>query len=473
MHQSILSEGGGMISILLIDDEKDWLVSFKRTLLQYDVTSSGHIRTAQTKEEAFEILRQADIDLVFLDLMLGDISGKDVLHSIKQKYPKLPVIIMTGVNDIHMALNCGKLGAADYMVKTALIEEQISNIKRIIKIHQLENENNALKNELLSIDDEFPAFESFITKSSQMHSIFKYLTALSVSPYPILITGESGVGKGVLAKAIVELSRPGKPFVSVNVSGLDTHVFSDTLFGHKKGAFTGADSNRVGAVQQADDGTLFLDEIGDLSNASQLKLLYLTQDGEYQQLGSDVTNKSHARLIFATNQNLENKCKAGEFRQDLFYRLNTHFVHIPPLRERPEDIVVLFHYFINKASKEFQKSVPEITPDVIELINAYSFPGNTRQLRAICFDLVAQTENKIQVRDIRKYLTSNELKISFSERQLPKVDETINKLINEAMELANNNQTKAAAMIGISQSTLSRRLRKSPSLKNLAHRSLK
>ncbi|QAR33836.1 sigma-54-dependent Fis family transcriptional regulator [Geovibrio thiophilus] len=449
-----------MTSILLIDDERDWLVSFRRTLLQYDVTSSEKIRTAQNEDEVFNILKQADTDLVFLDLMLGDISGKDVLHRIKQKYPRLPVIIMTGVNDIHMALDCGKLGAMDYMVKTSLIEELISNIKRIIKIHQLERENNALKDGLFSMDEEFLVFKDFITKSSRIHSVFKYLTALAVSPYPILITGESGVGKGVLAKATAELSRPGRPFVSINVSGLDAHAFSDTLFGHKKGAFTGADSSRMGAIQQADDGTLFLDEIGDLPNALQLKLLYLAQDGEYQQLGSDVAGKSRARLIFATNQNLENKCRAGEFRQDLYYRLNTHFVHIPPLRERPEDIAVLFHHFINQASKEFQRSVPEITQDALNLINAYSFPGNTRQLRAICFDLLARAQNKIQAKDLRNYLTSNEAKTDFNEKQLPKVDEVIDKLISDAMKLAGNNQTKAAAMIGISQSTLSRRLRK-------------
>lgn len=303
-------------------------------------------------------------------------------------------------------------------------------------------------------------FKDFITKSSRMHSVFKYLTALAVSPYPILITGESGVGKGVLAKATAELSRPGRPFVSINVSGLDDHAFSDTLFGHRKGAFTGADSNRPGAIQKADDGTLFLDEIGDLPNTLQVKLLYLAQDGEYQQLGSDAASKSRARLIFATNQNLEDKCRAGEFRQDLYYRLNTHFVHIPPLRERPEDIQILFHHFISQASQEFQRSVPEITQDALDLISAYSFPGNTRQLRAICFDVLARTQNKIQAKDLQSYLTSNETKIDLNDSPLPKVDEVIDQLICDAMKLAGNNQTKAAAMIGISQSTLSRRLRK-------------
>ncbi|ADD67041.1 two component, sigma54 specific, transcriptional regulator, Fis family [Denitrovibrio acetiphilus DSM 12809] len=449
-----------MTSILLVDDERDWLVSFRRTLLQYDITSSENIRTAQREDEVFDILEKEDTDLVFLDLMLGDVSGKDVLHRIKQKFPHLPVIIMTGVNDIHMALNCGKLGAMDYMVKTSLIEELISNIKRIIKIHQLEKENHALKDGLFSISEEFPVFKDFITKSSRMHSVFKYLTALAVSPYPILITGESGVGKGVLAKATAELSRPGRPFVSINVSGLDDHAFSDTLFGHRKGAFTGADSNRPGAIQKADDGTLFLDEIGDLPNTLQVKLLYLAQDGEYQQLGSDAASKSRARLIFATNQNLEDKCRAGEFRQDLYYRLNTHFVHIPPLRERPEDIQILFHHFISQASQEFQRSVPEITQDALDLISAYSFPGNTRQLRAICFDVLARTQNKIQAKDLQSYLTSNETKIDLNDSPLPKVDEVIDQLICDAMKLAGNNQTKAAAMIGISQSTLSRRLRK-------------
>ena len=450
-----------MISILLIDDEKDWLVSFKRTLLQNNITSSENIYIVQTEKEALALLTQVSIDLVFLDLMLGGVSGKDVLSTLKNIYPELAVIIMTGVNDIHTALDCGKLGATDYMIKTGLIEELISNIRRIVKIRQLEKENNALKHGFFSSVEKFPAFKNFITASAQMHTIFKYLSAVSVSSYPILLTGESGVGKGVLAKAIADLARPGLPFISVNVGGLDTQVFSDTLFGHKKGAFTGAESNRMGAVQQADNGTLFLDEIGDLPNTSQLKLLYLTQDGEYQQLGSDVLYKSRARFIFATNQNLDEKCKSGKFRTDLYYRLNTHFVYIPPLRERKEDIPLLFEHFISEAAHEFGKTVPEVADGIIDMLLTYDFPGNTRQLKAICFDLMASSQGIITIRDLKKYLMGvtgkNE---SFAIKDLPKVDEVIDKLIDQAMVLAKNNQTKAAAMIGISQSTLSRRLRK-------------
>jgi DNA-binding NtrC family response regulator len=238
-------------------------------------------------------------------------------------------------------------------------------------------------------------------------------------------------------------------------------VFSDTLFGHKKGAYTGAESNRMGAVQQATDGTLFLDEIGDLSNQSQLKLLYLAQSGDYQQLGSDQSLRSNARLIFATNQDREIKCQQGEFRLDLYYRLNTHYIHIPPLRERPQDIPVLFRHFIELAAKEFGKDCPAVSEDIMELISAYDFPGNARQLRAICFDLVTQSQGYIKPQDVKKYLiTANTVAAEPANQQLPKVNDIIDKLIVDAMALSDNNQTKAAAMIGISQSTLSRRLRK-------------
>jgi DNA-binding NtrC family response regulator len=456
-----------MISILLVDDERDWLVSFRRTLLQYMVTSGENIFTAQNEELAFQLLKNNSIDIVFLDLILGNTSGKDVLQRIKNDYPETVVVIMTGVNDIRVALDCGKFGAADYIIKTALMEELIGNIRRIVKITQLEKENTALKSGLFSHSSDFPAFKDFITINSHMTTAFKYLSAIATSPYPLLITGESGVGKGVLAKAVAELSRPGKPFVSINVGGLDTQIFSDTLFGHRKGAFTSADSNRQGAVQQAKDGTLFLDEIGELPTQSQLKLLYLTQNGEYSQLGSDQIYKSPARFIFATNQNLEEKKRTGEFRRDLYYRLNTHYVHIPALRERPEDIPILFSHFIFSAAAEFKKDVPEISQGAVDALQSYSFPGNARQMRAMCYDLVARSEKPlIEPDDVCKYFHKGDENAHGSHlsmddmSKLPTVDDVITQLIDQAMKLCDNNQTKAAAMIGLSQSTLSRRLKK-------------
>lgn len=451
-----------MISILLIDDEISWMKSLKRTLSQHEVTPYEHIHTAQNKKEAFAILASHDVDLIFLDLNMGIESGEDLLKIIKTDYPEKTVVIMTGLTTVETAVNCMKHGADDYFTKTMKVDELIISVKRIIKIKRLEIQRNALKREYLFSDTLNDAFKDFVTASPKMYAIFKYLQAVAQSDQPILITGESGVGKGVLAKAIAALSRPDKPFITLNLAGLDNQMFSDTLFGHVKGAYTDAKNARQGMIQQAQNGTVFLDEIGELEIPSQLKLLYLTQSKEYQPLGSDETYKSEARFIFATNQDLDAKQKSGEFRKDLYFRLNTHHIHIPPLRERKEDIPLLITHFMRKIFEEYQIDLPYISDNLIPLLQHYDFPGNARQLYAVIYDAVMKAEDGILTASDFKHLftADNPVEEMTVDEPIPTIEETFNVMINKAMAAAGGNQIKAAAILGISQPTLSRKLKK-------------
>ncbi len=453
-----------MVSILLIDDENEWLASFKRTLLRHEIADASHIFTSSSRAAASGVLRSNRIDLVFLDLMMNGDSGEDILGYLRADYPETAVIIITGVNDIQTAVRCMKLGAVDYFNKTVFVDELMASVQRVIKICELEKENRELKRWILADNHDYTRFDSFITTNQKMLSIFQYLTAVAHSSQSILITGESGTGKGLLAKAIAEVSRPGKPFVSVNVAGLDAHMFTDTLFGHAKGAFTGADSKRTGMIQQTRDGVLFLDEIGELPIESQLKLLYVTQNGEYQALGSDAILKTGARFIFATNQDLEEKQLQGTFRKDLYYRLKTHHVHIPPLRERREDIPLLVEHFVKKSAADMSVPVPAVPDEVIHLLQTFSFPGNVRELAAMVYDAVAKFRgNALRPEDFEDGRPSRETgKTGLFDgiaNELPTVDNVITELISVAMRLSGNNQSRAAALIGLSQSTLSRKLR--------------
>lgn len=452
-----------MISILLVDDEIKWMKTLKRTLHHHGITAVEYIHMAENGRQALDILKSENIDLIFLDLNMGGESGEDLLKIFKELYPDKTVVIMTGLTAVQPAINCIKNGADDYFTKTMKVDELIISIKRIIKLKNLERENSALKREYLQSDAFNSAFDSFVTQSPKMHAIFKYLQAIAPSTQPILITGESGVGKGVLAKAVASISRPDKPFVSLNAAGLDNQMFSDTLFGHIKGAYTDARNARSGMIAQADGGTVFLDEIGELPVQSQLKLLYLTQDGEYQPLGSDQVYNTDARFIFATNQDMQAKQASGEFRKDLYFRLKTHHVHIPPLRERKEDVPVLFRHFMRAVSLEYSMDLPYVHESVFSLLQNYDFPGNTRQLKAIVYDAVMKAEDGVlSVTDFRDLFVGELPVNTFKpiDDKIPTLEEAFNELVSRAMIAANGNQIKAAAILGISQSTLSRRLRK-------------
>jgi DNA-binding NtrC family response regulator len=287
------------------------------------------------------------------------------------------------------------------------------------------------------------------------------------SPQPLLITGESGTGKENLVRAAHGLSARKGPLISVNVAGLDDAVFADTLFGHVRGAFTGADTPRKGMVEEAHGGTLLLDEIGDLSIPSQVKLLRLIQEGEFFPLGSDQPKRLTARVIVATHQNLAAKEASGSFRRDLYYRLRTHHVHVPPLRERKEDIEPLLHHFLEEAAQALGKRKPSPPRELVQRLNAYSFPGNVRELRAMVFDAVSVHRDRMLSMDtFNKAIGQAESEAvplpvnpfsSFD--RLPSFAEAAQFLVGEALKRSGGNQTLAARLLGISQPALSKRLK--------------
>lgn len=317
-------------------------------------------------------------------------------------------------------------------------------------------------------------FSDILTKSAEMQSIFKYIESIATTAQPILITGETGVGKELIAKAIHSCSRRSGSMVTVNAAGLDDNIFSDTLFGHAKGAFTGADRNRPGLIEKADSGTLFLDEIGDLSHSSQVKLLRLLQEGEYLPLGCDELRHSNIRIIAATNVDLWERQRSGNFRQDLNFRLRTHHIDIPPLRRRTDDIPILVDHFLRKAATALNKKIPTFPKEMISLLSTYSFPGNIRELESMIFDAVSRHEGRIlslerlndhisegrtSLRETKNPLQdeSNSL-VTFS-HELPTIKYATHLLVDEAIRRANGNQTIAAKMLGITRQALGKRLK--------------
>lgn len=464
--------------VLLMDDDLDFLESCELFL-----QSSGIINLLKCSEREHlnSILKNQDIEVIVLDLLMPNVSGEDLLEQVLLAYPEIPVIILTGVNDIDIAVKCMKKGAYSYLVKPVEGIQFISEINRAIEIRELRKQNFSLKNHLLNTELDHPEFFSkFLTRSSSIQSVLKYAESISNSPWTLCITGETGVGKELLARAIHEASgRPG-PFVPVNSGGLDDGLFSDTLFGHKRGAFTGADQTRPGLIEQAVEGTLFLDEIGDLTPSSQIKLLRLLQEKEYYPLGHDFAMVSNTRLIVATNQNLNRLVEEGKFRSDLNYRLKIHYVHIPPLREHMEDLPILLDKFLDEAAKSLQKKKPAIPKELFPLLYTYEFPGNTRELQNLVFDAVSRHKyGTLSLKTFKDYLASerkhirkepqntSDINFYFDNKngpfigKMPTLKEAEKLLIKTALEKSGGNQTLAADLLGITRSSLNKKIHRS------------
>jgi DNA-binding NtrC family response regulator len=456
------------LPVLLVDDEAEWLRGMRLALLK-DV-GINNVVLCQDSREVLPTLSRQPVSLLLLDVTMPHLSGEQLLPLLRQQYPDVPVIVVTGRNELEIAVNCMREGAFDYFLKVEEMTRLFTSVRRAMEVRQVQLENQALKARLLAdMPTRSGVFAGILTASPKMEAIFGYIEAISSSSEPVLLVGESGVGKELLAQAIHETSRSGGPWVAINAAGLDDQAFTDTLFGHLRGAFTGADRARAGLVEQAAGGTLFLDEIGDLEPASQIKLLRFIQDGEYYPLGGDQPKKGRARLIFATHQDLPARSDAGTFRRDLYFRLRTHQIIIPPLRERPEDIPLLLRHFVEEAATRLGRTVPGMTGQVAAGLARHAFPGNVRELRALVYEALSQHGDGVLTPADFPLLGSNE---PYQEENVatdghtddandfPTIREAVRKLVAEALARTGGNRTAAAKLLGISQPALSKRLKK-------------
>ncbi|NVC95158.1 sigma-54-dependent Fis family transcriptional regulator [Vibrio natriegens] len=459
--------------ILLVDDERAFIRSLSLALERRGGITHLY-QTSDSREVMTLIEQNPDIELVLLDLNMPDISGDVLLKQIVERHPNVGVIIVSGMNQIETAVDCLRLGAYDYFVKTTEENRLLEGIKRAITMQEMRRENEAMRRLFLSDTIEHPeVFESIITQDKKLRSIFQYLESVAGSRQPVMISGESGVGKEHIAEAVHKLSGRKGELVSVNVAGIDDEVFADTLFGHSRGAFTGADRKRAGMVEAAADGTLFLDEIGDLSHTSQTKLLRLLQEGDYYPLGSDKPKRSRARVVVATHHDVKKLVEVGSFRKDLYFRLCIHQIEVPPLRERKGDIPLLFKHFLELAAVDMNKPVPAFPKELPQLLSTYHFPGNIRELQALVYDAVSQHKSHTLSMEVFRrvidncYLDASTVKENSTlfdpNKPLPTLQEINEILITEAMIRSQGNQSLASRMLGISQPALSKRLKNSKS----------
>ncbi|MCF7791699.1 MAG: sigma-54 dependent transcriptional regulator [Victivallales bacterium] len=457
--------------ILIVEDNIDnaqvIIDILKNKTYQFSLSTSA--------EDALDKLQSPDFkpNIIMLDLGLPGMSGEKMLEILTKKYSEIPVIITTGSDDPDTIVRCIKNGAFDYLVKPLNNVRTVTSVKNAINLQEIEKETRALKSELLQDKLKTPeAFSKIITNNQKMLSMFKYIEALAQTRQPVLIIGETGTGKELFAKAVHIASKRKGKFVPVNIAGIDDQLINDTLFGHVKGAFTGASVVRKGLIEAASDGTIFLDEIGDLSLASQIKLLRLLQENEYLPGGADEYKTSKARTVMATNQNLESLIQNNNFRTDLYYRLKAHCIYIPPLRERKDDLPLLLDFFLKEVSQEIGTEVPSYTDELLELLRSYSFPGNVREMRGMVYEAVVKCSNgKLNTKYFSDNIKSNIHNAILSKNNmdtlsaffgscstLPTIDQVTFALIDEALLRSDNNKTSAAKLINMNRGTLRNRL---------------
>lgn len=445
-------------NILIIDDEKS-----QRDILYGYLTKKGYkVFTAESGSQGIKIINENLVDIVFSDFKMPEMTGLEILAKVSQINPEISFVIITAYGTVENAVNAMHLGAYDYISKPVNLDELELLIARIIENKNLKSENELLKKQLY----EKYKLSSFISQSSKMEEVLSVAVRVADSKATILITGENGTGKEVLAKSIHFISpRKNNPFIAVNIPALPETLLESELFGHEKGAFTGADKMKKGRFELADKGTIFLDEIGDIPLSIQVKLLRVLQEHQFERVGGTENINIDVRIIAATNHNLENKIKDGSFREDLYYRLNIVGIHIPPLRERKEDILPLIDFFIHRYSQENNRSDIEISKEAIDLLMKYNYPGNVRELENIIERAVVLARTNI--------LATSDLPLTVKgmkfEAQLPELGKgTLNeqvealekRLIFDALQESGGNQTKAGKLLGITERNLRYKLQK-------------
>lgn len=460
--------------VLVVDDEQNTLKACAATLKMNDIKN---VTTESDSRKLMDIMAAKPVDIVLLDLFMPHVSGMEILPVLRERYPHVPVIVVTAAYELDRAVECMKMGAFDFLIKPVESDRLVTTITKAIEWRMLNDQISALTDHLVSDHLDNPAaFDEIVTCSRKMHSIFQYIEVVARSNRPVMITGESGTGKELVARAIHRLSGCSGKLVSVNLAGLDDTMFSDTLFGHRKGAFTNADQAREGLIVQAAGGVLFMDEIGDLGESSQIKLLRLLQEREFYPVGSDAPRKCEARIVCASNKNIKDLVASGRFRNDLYYRLCMHHVMLPPLRERKEDIPLLVEHFIAQEAKENGQRAPSYPRELLALLNTYHFPGNIRELQGMVIDAVTRRQSgMISMESFRRLIAPGlTLEISIRPKMdhealrqkleeiwghFPTLREAEECVIDTALKLAGGNQGIAAAMLGLKRQTLNMRLK--------------
>jgi DNA-binding NtrC family response regulator len=451
--------------VLIIDDDAIIGEFWKRTL-----SERRGLEVSQCLEGrgVAALLKGEPVDAIILDLNLPDASGLDLLAYLHRYFREIPVIVITAEDKVDTAVECMKAGAFDYVAKPVLGERLINLVNHALEIRELKERVDSLSGRVVSWDLKDPgAFKEIVTASEVMYDIFVYVEAVARSPRAVLVAGESGTGKELIARTIHAIGKKSGNFVAVNVAGLDDTLFADTLFGHLRGAYSGADSPRRGLIHQANQGTLFLDEIGDLTLSSQIKLLRLLQDGEYYPLGADTPEFCQARIITASNADLKALQETGKFRKDLYYRLMAHHIILPPLRDRQDDIALLTAHFAREAARQLAKLELIIPEEVLRLLHGYAFPGNIRELQSLVFDAVSRSESReLEPALIKSYLNLHRLEAGIQVGDLPvrngipSLQESEDFYIGQALKASGGNQTVAARILKVSQATISRWVRK-------------
>ena len=468
-----------MSKLLLIDDDQDVLYSIRRNIESPEV----ELNTAASGEEGLKLIPKLKPDLVLMDIRMGGISGLETLRRIRQLDSKLLVILMTAYGTTQMAIEAMKLGAYDYLLKPF----EVPKLKDIIA--------NALKaaRDMKQVVSYQPLLESedyelgIVGRSESMQQVFKVIGQLAASDATALITGESGTGKELVARAIYHHgTRSAQPFLAVNCAAIPEQLLESELFGHERGSFTGATMQRVGKFEQCHKGTLFLDEIGDMTPATQTKILRVLQSGTFERVGGNQPIKVDVRIIAATNKPLERAVAARQFREDLFYRLNVVRIQIPPLRDRREDIPLLVNYFLKTIARDQERNPKSIAPAAVKALEKYHWPGNVRELENVIrrAHVVAKSEailpadlpaeitgqaatgaplltatSEIATQDAAT-LARQLFQIARRNPKLKVIPAVERELVIEALKETDNNQVQAAKMLGITRATLRKRIEK-------------
>ena len=444
--------------ILIVDDEVDALDLMEELFVKHGY----EVSTARNGVEALEIIREKEPDIMISDMVMPEMDGIKLLDVVSKKYPDVAVIMITAHGTIETAVEAMKKGAKDYILKPLRLDEILAKVDTISQLKSLIKENQYLREKLSQKYN----FSNIIGKNRKMLDLFDLIKDIAKTNSTVLVTGESGTGKELIANAIhFNSERIKKPFVKVNCGVLAENLLESELFGHVKGAFTGAIRDKLGRFELANGGTIFLDEIGDISPNMQLKRLRVLQEGEFERVGGTETIKVDVRIIAATNRDLEDMMKKGKFRQDLYYRLNVIPIEVPPLRERRDDIPLLITHFLTKFAKQFNKTIDVIEDEAMQYLQNYSWPGNIRELENLLERAVVLNKTgRLTLKDFPHYIVQQEIppdiEVDNGHSLTDIVDGFERQIILKALRENNFNKLRTAEKLGIHRSTFMSKLKK-------------